>query len=286
MAKDPTLVPLEKENKDFEKSVASLSFDVALQDCTASLNLKALVSGYEVRSQEERFIHPLPPFCRVFLFFEQGGRILIDKTEHEFIPGRIYWLSDNHPFEVTYFAGSELLYAHVSVTDYTLQSVFSEAPGLRCAVLPELVPLLKRAWELRDPVKIAALLGTVFSEFLPFEMPILSRRYEVYRFFGPLFRKLAEIPPANLRVSELAELMRMTPSALSKSFKRHIGVSPKEYLHTIYLRRARELLIYSSYDMEEIAKKLGHEDVHYFYHLFKHFTGTSPARFRKRYVVK
>ena len=87
-------------------------------------------------------------------------------------------------------------------------------------------------------------------------------------------------PPARLRVSELADVMQMTPFALSKSFRRKIGMPLKEYLNTIYLDRARELLTCSGGTVEDVAVLLGHSDVHYFYHAFRRLTGLSPGEYR------
>ena len=276
------LISLERENQDSQEQIADLSFEVALKECRAMLNLKVFSYGCSIRPEEECFFHATPIFCRIFLFLRKGGRIRIDGRETELVPGKIYLLSDNHPFEVCYYAGSELLYAHISVTDYTYQSVFSEAAGLLDIDIPELIPMMKRGWDHQDSMKICALLGTVLAEFLPSVTPLLLHRYEIYRHFGPVFRHLSENKPANLRISELADLMGMSPSAFSKSFAHHVGCSPKEYILAIYLRRARELLIYSNLNMKDIAEELGHADVHYFYHLFKRFTGISPARFRKQ----
>ena len=75
------------------------------------------------------------------------------------------------------------------------------------------------------------------------------------------------------------DVMSLHGKSLRK-FRRKIGMPLKEYLNTIYLDRARELLTCSGGTVEDVAVLLGHSDVHYFYHAFRRLTGLSPGEYR------
>ncbi len=209
----------------------------------------------------------------------------MDGDETECMPGKIYLLCDEHPFESTYYRGSELLYAHVSVCDQTLRSIFSESKGLRCLDAPELAALLLDVKRRGASLETQCAISAIFGRFIDADMERLRERYLLFDHFRPILELLERIPPAQLRVEELAEAMKITASALSKSFRRRTGMTVKEYLTGIYLRRAGELLLYSSLTTAEIAVRLGHSDSHYFYFMFKRITGCTPTEYRSSHAA-
>jgi len=209
----------------------------------------------------------------------------MDGNETECVPGQIYLLCDEHPFDSTYYRGSELLYIHVSVCDQTLRSIFSESKGLRGLDAPELAALLldatRRGASLETQCAIVAILG----RFIDADMERLRERRLLFDCFQPILELAGKTPPAQLRVEELADAMGTSASALSKSFRRRTGMILKEYLTGIYLRRAGELLLYSNLSTTEIAVRLGHPDSHYFYFMFKRITGCTPTEYRSSHTA-
>jgi AraC-like DNA-binding protein len=84
-------------------------------------------------------------------------------------------------------------------------------------------------------------------------------------------------------VGMLAHVAYVTPSYLSRLFKKHLGTSPMRYRNTVRIERAKHLLLIKSASVEEIADALGFEDAKYFSHLFKSHTSLTPSQFRVKY---
>ncbi|MET0378584.1 MAG: helix-turn-helix domain-containing protein [Spongiibacteraceae bacterium] len=72
-----------------------------------------------------------------------------------------------------------------------------------------------------------------------------------------------------------------------RSFKRRFeqatGMSPLEYVHTLRLEEAKQMLEASALAVEAIANEIGYEDAGFFSRLFKRQVGLTPAQYRKRF---
>jgi AraC-like DNA-binding protein len=84
-------------------------------------------------------------------------------------------------------------------------------------------------------------------------------------------------------VEVLARVACVTPSYLSRLYKKHIGTSPMRYRNAVRIEKAKQLLLVKSASIEEIADILGFEDTKYFSQLFKSMTTLTPSQFRKKY---
>ncbi len=67
----------------------------------------------------------------------------------------------------------------------------------------------------------------------------------------------------------------------ARVFKRVFGATPLQYVTSLRLERAKNLLCRTSTRITEIAQKLGFTDVGYFSKLFHKHVGQSPGQFRK-----
>ncbi|MBI4978660.1 MAG: helix-turn-helix domain-containing protein [Spirochaetes bacterium] len=66
-----------------------------------------------------------------------------------------------------------------------------------------------------------------------------------------------------------------------KEFKKKAHTSPKQYYLKLKMDKAKELLLYSSERVEDIAEKLGFTDGSYFAKQFRRHEGTTPNEFRR-----
>ncbi|MFE5855674.1 helix-turn-helix domain-containing protein [Streptomyces sp. NPDC056500] len=98
----------------------------------------------------------------------------------------------------------------------------------------------------------------------------------------PVLTALARDAFQPLSVAEHAARHGMTPAELRTAVRRGAGCSPKDYLLSIRLGRARELLAATELSVASIARRVGYEDPAYFSRLFTRRVGTAPVRFREQ----
>ncbi len=83
---------------------------------------------------------------------------------------------------------------------------------------------------------------------------------------------------------EMARCAGLSASRLRHLFRMEVGRSPREYLETDRLGRARDLLALSQLTVAEIAARLGFENPFYFSARFRKDAGESPRSFRNRII--
>jgi len=79
----------------------------------------------------------------------------------------------------------------------------------------------------------------------------------------------------------LGSRFNINPHYLQKQFKRHMGISPSEYVILLRMTRAKELLRSTKLSIGEIAYAVGIENQSYFTRQFKETEGLSPQDYRK-----
>lgn len=84
----------------------------------------------------------------------------------------------------------------------------------------------------------------------------------------------------NIAISDMANAAHMSVSYFSKLFKKSMGFSPYDYLLSVRLDKAKEMLKQTDYSVESIAYKTGFNSSSNFVYFFKKETGLSPLKFR------
>jgi AraC-like DNA-binding protein len=94
---------------------------------------------------------------------------------------------------------------------------------------------------------------------------------------------LAEHFRERLRVVKLARLAGVSPSTLSRYFKKTMGVGLEYYLQELRLEETKRLLKTGSLPVAQIARACGFKTGSHFAHFFREKTGQSPNQFREKY---
>ena len=68
-------------------------------------------------------------------------------------------------------------------------------------------------------------------------------------------------------------------------FRQAYGETPARYLSRLRLERARRLLETTDRSVTEICFEVGYESLASFSHSFRQYAGTSPQRYRRRWVA-
>ena len=89
---------------------------------------------------------------------------------------------------------------------------------------------------------------------------------------------------ADLSLNNLSEQLSVTPSYLSRLFKKEMNLTLTEYVNKKRIEQAVYLLNNSDSQVQSIAFECGIQDVNYFIKLFKKQTGLTPSQYRNQFV--
>jgi transcriptional regulator GlxA family with amidase domain len=81
-------------------------------------------------------------------------------------------------------------------------------------------------------------------------------------------------------LAELAEIANLSPSGLSHLFKIQTGHSPGEYLRSLKMEKARNLLATSPMSVKEIMLMVGYKSKSHFVRDFRRSFGVAPSEYR------
>ncbi len=84
-----------------------------------------------------------------------------------------------------------------------------------------------------------------------------------------------------IRIKHLASLVALSPFYFVRTFKRHVGVPPHQYLTTVRIERARELLGTSDLSATQICARVGFTTLSHFTNTFRKHTGMTPTAYRR-----
>lgn len=78
------------------------------------------------------------------------------------------------------------------------------------------------------------------------------------------------------------ELLKLNKYRLCREFSNTFGISPLKYINQKRLETAKELLLTTELNVQEISSSAGYENVNHFINLFKKDTGYTPKGFRQK----
>jgi len=105
-------------------------------------------------------------------------------------------------------------------------------------------------------------------------------------------RKVTQISPAinyidanydkPITLAEIARASHLSVSRLAHIFKEQMGLTIIDYLTSVRIERAKELLLATDQNCTEICFQVGYNNQSYFTRTFKELVGTTPRQFRAR----
>jgi AraC-like DNA-binding protein len=82
-----------------------------------------------------------------------------------------------------------------------------------------------------------------------------------------------------LSVADLAERACLSPSAFAHLFRDVSGMSPYQFIKSVRLDRARELLVGGELNVSEVARSVGYSSLSHFINEFKRHFGVTPRAY-------
>ena len=101
--------------------------------------------------------------------------------------------------------------------------------------------------------------------------PLLIRRAKDY---------IREHHAENLRLTPVAQAVNASPFHFCKTFKRTTGMNFTEFVCTVRLEKAKNLLLNPDVQVSEIAYAVGFQSLTHFNRVFKQQTGQAPTHYR------
>lgn len=103
------------------------------------------------------------------------------------------------------------------------------------------------------------------------KLVIMSQNY--------IYQNLGE----DIKLSGLAQMLKVNASYLSDLFKKEVGMSLTEYVLEEKIREAKRMLLFTQFSILEIYTELGFCDQSHFTKVFKKISGLTPKQFRNSY---
>lgn len=84
-------------------------------------------------------------------------------------------------------------------------------------------------------------------------------------------------------VAAMVRLSGLAERSFKRRFAQATGMSPLEYVHTLRLEEAKQMLESTDAPVEAIAGQVGYEDAGFFSRLFRRHVQLTPAQYRRRF---
>ncbi len=231
------------------------------------------------------------PLNRLLLVFADSGRddsFLRDSATGELLPMRRncgYFIPCGH--EIDQHQTEEL---HFVSFQFTLDlfygfDIMAKYPACRVIHSPELIAEAQQLIRRRDaPAALCRLNGIIYglcTQFLSEKPGILDVELKNRNRYEPLLEYVEKQGDALTTVGMLAEMNDMRQDVFSRKFTAEMGLSPKEFITRVLVRKASQLLADPKRRIREVAKQLNFSSEYYFSRFFKQHTGLSPREFRQ-----
>jgi len=84
-------------------------------------------------------------------------------------------------------------------------------------------------------------------------------------------------------VNAMIELSGLPERSFKRRFQQATGLAPLQYVHTLRIEEAKQMLESGDEPVEHIAIEVGYEDAGFFSRLFQRSVGVTPAQYRRRF---
>ncbi len=245
--------------------------------------------------------------CLEILYVEEGfGVVIVDNRQYTMRPGRLFFFppftlhkimvdekaEDSYRrtiIHVDQHAIAKLL-QHFPDNNRRLQALSARGRPAFVADLADAHPHIDHLFSLYASAattsglsteQIANMLMTLFSMLPPVQEKMTESAQGIAT---PVMFWIEENYRQKFSLDALAAELGKSRSYLSRRFHAETGEHIHNYLNTLRLRRACELLRHSALPVNEIAGQVGFSEVTYFISSFKKGIGETPLQYRKNHL--
>lgn len=223
-------------------------------------------------------------YHRLYLLTEGRAEMKLNTGTLELVPGRIYFIPAFSVLSGSVSGKMNKYYIHFQVDSMLfdlyryLSDEFSVAAGPMTESLFETVIENYASSTVSSRLKVQGAMNLIMSDFIS---GINVDKMSVLR-FAPVLEYINENFTKDIRLAELADIMKISTMYFSNTFKKLFNISPKQYILNKRLIEAERLLLETEMSVAEIAYSVGFENENYFSEFFSSRVGISALKFRGR----
>ncbi|MCK5811660.1 MAG: helix-turn-helix domain-containing protein [Clostridiales bacterium] len=272
------------------------------------INLYQCESGYDsgLRKNHDHY----------FLYVHKGkGTIIIDKTSYKVALGDLLFCSPNiinriiadeqNPFLLTginfdftnKFVNQKNLYP-IDITlfdeQYLTEKIhFTDFEGFpphirftddllfkkHITAIVELFDNKKKHWEIVANGQLQLLIALIIDHIIQGDMAHPQHKYQ------EIITYIQENYTSNLSNDLIATKFHYNPDYINKMIYSYTGLTIKQYIIDLRIRKAIDLLINSDWPINQVSSFIGYNNTYYFSKIFKKKTGFSPTLFRSNILT-
>ncbi|NMA24063.1 MAG: AraC family transcriptional regulator [Clostridiales bacterium] len=201
--------------------------------------------------------------CMEYQFYQTSGRL----------PWEFLWVHFNGGASLAYF--NQYIKNGTSVTGVRDEAVMK---SIFWSMLET-----SRTRDYKTEAIASKLITDLLTELLISSCVNHTMLHAVPHYIHDVIRYIDKNYTQRITLDNLSESFAVNKFRLQKEFKRHIGLTPNDYVINCRLNRAKELLKYSDLSVSEISYRVGIENVSHFINLFKKSEHKTPLTFRSEW---
>jgi len=127
--------------------------------------------------------------------------------------------------------------------------------------------------------EVRALLADLFIRFFSGQEKGLA--YNMPEWLKDVVHEMKNKENFTVGLSRLYELAPKSPEHVTRMVRKHLGMTPTEWINELKLHYAANLLLHTDETILSICLESGFENLSHFYHRFRKYFQISPAKYRK-----
>lgn len=221
---------------------------------------------------------------RLYLLTEGRAELQLSTGKMELLPGRVYFIPAFSVISGSVRGKMNKYYIHFQVDSMLFDLYRYLSDDLSVPATPITESLFATVLEnyasstVSSRLKVQGAMNLIMSDFIS---GINVDKMSLFR-FAPVLEYINLNFAKDIRLSELADIMKISTMYFSNSFKKLFNISPKQYILNKRLIEAQRLLLETEMSVAEIAYAVGFENENYFSEFFSARVGISALKFRKR----
>ena len=221
-----------------------------------------------------------------FYYGQNDEEVLVAPAGHMILyrPGEYqryqYFLEDSPEVYWVHFTGYE--------ADALLSQIgFLDTTHLHCGTghnFQEIFLRMIRELQVKRPCHeemLALFLRQLFTQMHRSRLEVTSLEYRYSEEMEETIHYFNEAFSQEISIEEYARSRHMSVCWFIRSFKRYMGMTPLQYITSIRINKAKELLKVTAYTVQEIGNIVGYDNPLYFSRIFRKNTGCSPSQYRE-----